>query len=372
MLSVHFLVHMVPIRSDHCPRPQRVGASARRGSAVMTKITIVSEVPRADGWYPILHMQRLMAELLDAEVHDASAKSVGRVEALLNGLAPKRRRDDHVGIFVVRSPHDARKLVPTSRALGGFARSLIWIIDSFETEATLHHRRVIDRHFDLVAFTQSYDTDFYGKLFGSRALCLEWGSDALNFGGAEANRDIDLLRLGRQPPSWENDVETECACIERGLRFAGRPPSPDVESGTLMQRHFSRAKFVLAHSNLAAPAPYTHPTKAYITARWTDSLASGATIAGAPPEDDLSLLDWSDALLPIPPDDRDAGLDRIASAAAAWTPQVAKNNYLGALRKLDWRLRYRELASALQISAPRLDQSLGALEARIDSLTSAP
>jgi hypothetical protein len=317
-------------------------------------------------------MQSLMAELLGADVHDASARSVGRVEALLNSLARKRRRDNHVGIFIVRSPHDARKIVPTSRALGGFARSLIWIIDSFETEATLHHRRVIDRHFDLVAFTQGYDADFYGKLFGSRALCLEWGSDALNFGGAEANREVDLLRLGRQPPSWENDLETEHACTERGLRFAGRPASQDVDSSTLMRRHFSRAKFVLAHSNLAAPAPYTHPTKAYITARWTDSLASGATIAGAPPEDDLRLLDWPDAILPISPDDRDAGLDRIASAAAAWTPEVAKNNYLGALRNLDWRWRYRKVASALDISAPRLDQSMDALEARIGSLTAAP
>lgn len=338
----------------------------------MAKITIISDIPQADGWYPILHMQNLLAELLGANVHDVSATSVGRIQVLLNSLARKRRGDDHIGIFVVRSAHETQKFIPASRALGGFARSIIWIIDSFWTEATLHHRRVIDRHFDLIAFTQRYDADFYRKLFGNRALCLEWGSDALSFGGAEADRDVDLLRLGRQPPSWERDVETEHACIGRKLRFAGRPASQDKDSGTLMRRHFSRAKFVLAHSNLAAPAPYTHPTKAYITARWTDALASGATIAGTPPENDLGLLDWPDALLAVSPDDRDAGLDRIASAAAAWTPQVAKRNYLGALRKLDWRWRYRKLASALEINAPRLDQSLGTLEARIQSFSPAP
>lgn len=337
------------------------------------KVTVVSDIPSAGGWYPILHMQRLMAELLSANVHDISGDSIGRVRMFLNRSLPRQSSDDdHIGVFLVCSAHGAQKAISAARSLGGFSRSVLWIIESFWTEAAAYERRHIDRHFDLVAFTQGYDADVYGKLFGRRAICLEWGSDVLNLGGAGAKREIDLLRLGRQPPSWENDMETARASTARRIRFAGRPPPDAKEVSTLMRDHYGHAKFVLAHSNLAAPAPYTHPTKAYITARWTDALASGATVAGTPPENDLALLDWPDAILPVPYDDREAGLDRIASAVAGWTPRVAERNYLGALRKLDWRWRFRKLASALEVSDARLDQSLRELEARIQLLTLTP
>ena len=38
-----------------------------------------------------------------------------------------------------------------------------------------------------------------------------------------------------------------------------------------------------AFSNAVSPAPYTHPSREYLTGRWTDSLASGATTAGITP-----------------------------------------------------------------------------------------
>ena len=45
----------------------------------------------------------------------------------------------------------------------------------------------------------------------------------------------------------------------------------------------SKTKFALAFSNRANPTMQTHPEREYITGRWTDSLASGSTVAGIPP-----------------------------------------------------------------------------------------
>jgi hypothetical protein len=63
--------------------------------------------------------------------------------------------------------------------------------------------------------------------------------------------------------------------------------------------YYRRARFVVAFSNLAAPAKYTHPTKAYFTGRWTDALANGAVVAGIHPVEDAGVGDllWDGALL---------------------------------------------------------------------------
>ena len=57
---------------------------------------------------------------------------------------------------------------------------------------------------------------------------------------------------------------------------------PVANQASLMER-LSRAKFTLSFSNAVSPASYTHPTREYLTGRWTDALASGAVVAGIAP-----------------------------------------------------------------------------------------
>lgn len=332
----------------------------------MSSLTILSDIQHDRSWAPVLHMQNLLASLTGAEIHHV-APSSNRLQSFLNRRRPGfRSKEPGVALCITPKGTNIPSFVTALRKLGGFSRVAMWIIDSFWTDWVLHERSLIDRHFDDILYMQSFDTDFYRKLFGDRSLCLGWGSDALNLGGAEVTRNHDLLRVGRQPPGWDDDAETERACVARGLSFEGRPPTPTGPVlETLMRNHYSRAKFVVAHSNIAAPAPYTHPTKAYITGRWTDALACGTVVAGVPPVGDTNLIDWPESLLVLPTIDRDAGLDQIAAAAAEWTPEVARQNYLGALRKLDWRWRFRSVVNHLEIEVPALNKELGRLEDRI-------
>ncbi len=331
-------------------------------------LTIVSDIPFHTGWSPISHMQELLAKLTSTEVEDVSLRKSNRLHSLFYRHAPRARSaDDNVALFITATAYGARKFVPVAKELGGFSRTAIWIIDSFWTDASSREKTLIDKHFDVVAYMQSYDDEFYRKLFGDRALRLDWGSDALNLGTANAIRDVDLLRIGRQPTDWENDHVTAQACAKSGISFRGRPPmlSAVEDFPELMRSHYSRTKFVLANSNIAAPAPYTHPTKAYMTGRWTDALACGATVAGIPPEGDIALLDWPEALLKLRNLNRLDGLIQIEAALKSWTPATPARNHIGALRQLDWRWRFAKLLKTLEISAPRLDSEIIELKNRI-------
>jgi hypothetical protein len=190
----------------------------------------------------------------------------------------------------------------------------------------------------------------------------------LELGGAGSDRDSDVLRIGRQPPEWEDDTATAAAAEAIGVRFHGRPPLGT--SYRDLMAFYRRSRFVVAFSNLVAPAPHTHPTKAYFTGRWTDALANGASVAGIHPIEDKGVADlmWEGALLPLGRIDLVENLADIARAAQAWTPEVARHNHLMALRRLDWRWRLRDVAAWLGLAAPALEREIDRLAGRIERL----
>jgi hypothetical protein len=128
------------------------------------------------------------------------------------------------------------------------------------------------------------------------------------------------------------------------------------------------AKFALAFSNRVSPSVQTHPTREYITGRWTDALAAGATVAGIPPRcDSITSLLWPEALLDIETVSRGDGLEKIATASRAWMPSRARINYLRSLERLDWRWRFEKLAKAMNICPAPLSTELGRLGKAIAS-----
>jgi hypothetical protein len=66
----------------------------------------------------------------------------------------------------------------------------------------------------------------------------------------------------------------------------------------------ARAKFVLAFSNRVHQAGYTHPEREYLTARWVDSLAHGAVIAGIAPQSRPPMFCFGPAQPSICPEQR--------------------------------------------------------------------
>ena len=319
---------------------------------------------------PVNHLAQLTARLLQAGLHDLSGTTLSLPRRLGATLFAPPRSSAKSGaggdIFLLRSPQELGRALahPLWRERRAFRAA--WIIDSFWTETFPRPAKHLLSRFDLVACTRAGDLPDFEALAPGRAICLGWGADVLEMGSAAAERPLDILRIGRQPPEWDDDARTKAACAARGLVFHGRPPfpaSPATQQTELMRDWYARAKFIIAHSNLAAPAPYTHPSRAYITARWTDALACGASVAGRQPEGDMALIDWPGATLETGVIDLEKNLDQIAEAVAAWTPARARENHRQALARLDWRWRIADLAARLGLASPVLSDEMARLRA---------
>jgi hypothetical protein len=323
---------------------------------------VVYALPEGGGWHPITHMVRLLAELLEAELEIVPLTRAGNAWRRVAAFGP-RRRGRGTCLVVAPAPAHLNTLLRRPYWWRGHEHVAGWVIDSFWVEripASVRHRN----HFDQLFVADREVVDLWSAETGLPVSWLPWGADVLRLGTGDGDRPVDVQRLGRQPAAWEDDEQTRRACEAAGLTFAGRPPMHGDASANqrALMGALSRAKFVLAFSNAASPAPYTHPTREYLTGRWTDSLASGAAAAGVAPRcaatDELL---WPDALVELPANDRAAGVERLAAAAGDWSPERALDNHRRALEGLDWRWRFRDLAAALGVESDRLAAELDAL-----------
>jgi hypothetical protein len=250
-----------------------------------------------------------------------------------------------------------------------FSRVVAWVFDSFWTN-WIPPWATATRIFDHVFVTEREDLHTWRRKIHAPVDWLPWGSDVLNLGSSNPARDIDLLRFGRQPKEWDDDLANERVCQSSGINFHGRPQSlsdaTDNERGLMGM--LSQAKFALAFSNRVSPNPQTHPTREYITGRWTDALAAGATVVGVPPRSDsVQSILWPGALADVGTVNQTEGLKVIDSMVRAWNPDCARHNYIRSLETLDWRLRFKTLAEALDVHSLRLDTELARLTKAIHS-----
>src|SRR3954454_7290669 len=227
---------------------------------------VIFGIPRGIGWHPITHMVRLLARLLDAELLEVSVtRGVVRRRQLF-AVTP-RRRGGGTCIVIAAEPRHLLLLVNHDYLFRGHATVAGCMIDSFWTDRI--PRAFLSRgHFDRVFVTDRELVEVWQAETGVRTSWLPWGSDALSLGSERAERPIDLQRLGRQPPAWDDDGATRIACERLGLRFAGRPPVRHEASDNqrVVMKSLSEAKFALAFSNAVSGADYTHPTREYLTA----------------------------------------------------------------------------------------------------------
>lgn len=326
------------------------------------------------GWAPVNHMVDLACRLLNARSCDLSMSRLPPLRRIHRTVLAPPRGGEGGDIFILRHPAELLNVLGHPGFGEKRAFRAVWIIDSFWTRALVKPVKRLLSYFDLVVYTRHGDGDFYKDLCADRAVWLGWGTDALDLGRSGGERPWDILRVGRQPPPWDDDARTEAACALRGLCFHGRPPfgsSPITQQRDLMQDWYANTKFLIAHSNLAAPAPYTHPEKDYITARWTDALACGAVVAGVQPAGDLTLIDWPEAMLNFDQVNLAENLGQIQEAHRSWTPKIAARNRLEALRRLDWRWRIAKLAQILQCGTETLKVELMRLDAEIAHQTNA-
>jgi hypothetical protein len=328
---------------------------------------VVFGVPRGVGWHPVTHMVRLLVELLEAELVAVPLSRPANAWRRAAGLGP-RRRGRGACLVVAAEPRHLNTLLRADYWLRGYDQVVGWVIDSFWVEripASVRRRA----HFDRLFVADQEVVGLWAEATGLAVDWLPWGSDVLRLGSGQSERPIDLQRLGRQPAEWEDDETTRRACEAAGLRFEGRPPMHQdaTANQTALMERLARAKFTLAFSNAVSPAPYTHPTREYLTGRWTDSLASGAVVAGVAPRTAATTeLLWPGATLELAATDRAEGIEQIVAAVRAWDPGLALDNHRRALRNLDWRWRFQELANALDSHPDRLAADVATLESVLE------
>jgi hypothetical protein len=319
--------------------------------------------PESLGYHVSTHMAHLAAELLEGDLIARPLKRGGRLSQVAAMLSTRGQGGGDAGLLICTSPSDLFGVLEIEGWRRRFKFLAAWVFDSFWVNYIPRFARN-RRLFDHVFITEQEDLEEWKRLVGGKVSWLPWGSDVLRLGSARADRSIDLLRVGRQPPDWQDDTRTEEACRRRGLRFQGRPEikkDPSESMRHLMETS-SRSKFILTFSNKAAPAVQTHPTREYITGRWVDALSAGATVAGISPHS-LSVRDlfWPGALLEFPSAAREEGLERLQDAVRGWTPAAAERNHRLALERLDWRWRFQEIATAAGISPAPLARELEAV-----------
>jgi len=338
-------------------------------------VVLVNCIADADakGWSPIRHLVDLASRLLGARVITVTGSEpslLTKLAAIVRG-SRQRGADREVCLLVCASPGDLLKVLNLADWYSQFGVIAAWIIDSFWVEHIPFFAR-FSRSFSHFFVTSFDDVPRWQRLTGVRTTWLPWGTDAFELGSGAAARAWDILRMGRQPQEWDDDVSNMAAARSLNLSYQGRIPEDTVSALGNQKRvmhAYGNAKYLIAFSNAVNPGNQTHPTREYLTGRWVDALAGGATVAGiAPRGADASRLLWDGATLELGTLDRSQGLQMIAAAARSWTPASAARNHWMALQQLDWRWRLETLADILSVGTPTLRDELARLSARIEML----
>jgi len=328
---------------------------------------ILTTVPMTRGWTPINHLLKLSSTYFNCSVVHLDDKNLGPIDKLYAYFKSRKRVSGKPNVLVVvQTAAQLNQIFTISGWRSSFNFVAAWIIDSFHTEylPRFSLRNILDKLF----ITSGADLDEYKDKSGVDTSILLWGSDVLGFGGGGAERKIDILRVGRQPPQWEDDEDNERSLSPYCLSYHGRPPDFGADSRAqkiLMQEYMQKSKLALAYSNLVDRSHYTHTKKEYITARWLDAIACGCQVLGIPPRSDYAFdkLLWPSALIELAEPSRDNMLEAIQSAVESWTPSIADNNYKMALSTFDWRWRLLEIADVFELDRTSLHIDLEQIKA---------
>lgn len=300
------------------------------------------------GWGPVDALVALAARVLEAELLVVADNGEVSPAAKLSSLLPRRRGKGRRLLVVAANPALLAYAARPRHWFPGYESVAAWVIDSFWTER-ISRFALAGRHFDHFFVTDKDLVAYWQGVTSTPTSWLPWGTDTMAASiDVRSERAIDLLRLGRQPEAWDDDEMNQKEGTALGLRVGGRPPmgATGEANQQIVRDALADSKFVLAFHNLVSPAAYTHPTRSYVTARWTDALAAGATLVGAAPANAGDIL-WDGATVEISPTDRGAGLAAVRELVDGWSPEDAAYQRAQAQKLLDWRWRVAELVDVL-------------------------
>lgn len=329
---------------------------------------LIVYINHGSGWDSITKAVNLAVELFEADLlvlDTVIPKAFEKLEILLL----KRKKLLGAESCLLICP-DATGLIGLTRITNWrkrFKYLAAWVVDSFWLERIPKVVK-LSHQFDHFFISTEEDIPAWTAATKTPVSWLPCGSDVLRLGGISEDKVWDLTRIGRQPDEWDDDANTEKLCTKKNIRFHGRMKtyeSPEKNQQMLMGL-YKQSKFLLAFTNIAHPNIYTHATRQYITARWTDALACGAVVAGMPPnEPSINRLFWDGATLDIKSTHIVEGLEIIDEALKQWKPEQAVINHQLALERLDWRWRLAEIALVLNEKPKKLNLEIQMLNQKI-------
>ena len=343
-------------------------SAAEWGCEEQLMVRIVYSSPGPGPWNVITVAVRLAARLLEAELVEVPSRASRQKLRRVMSHVPERRGSEPL-LVIAPEPVDLYAAVQPDLWLRGFHPLAAWVVDSWwEDRIPSCAKRGL---FDIIYVSEKESVEPWRRATRADVRWLPQGTNVLEWGVGGGARPVALQRVGRQPKEWSDDQSTAKALGLAGLTFRGSPPFVEPAEMAMAQllAAFGQARFSLAFTNRVDPQPYTHPTREYMTGRWTDSLASGAVVAGVPPDtESVRELLWPGALLDLGTTDRRTGIELLRAADERWSPDVAAMNHLNALRRLDWRWRVAQLAADLELETPSLTADLSRLQVRIAEL----
>ena len=340
------------------------------------KLVIFDGISKSDGWIPVKLMVSLCTELFDAPRVELDPKTpFPKIRKILSVFQSRtRNKDKPDALFITARAADIWALYRVPDWKNGYNRIYLWVIDSFHVESI--PKSFNRQHFDGIFITSGNDLALYKDQVHNNTQFLGWGADVLGKGSSNADRANDILRIGRQPDGWDDDSVTVKAFAQHGINYHGRPQPASVKRGRGCDDAINacvKSKYLIAQSNLVDNSTYTHPTKEYITGRWTDALASGCIVAGVQPKTDYAYaaLLWPEATVEFESADLDYGITRLRKELKNWSPALSKLNYLRSLQRLDWRWRLLDIARELNLNFPKLNSSIAELKIKIEQAEAA-
>lgn len=328
-----------------------------------TDLDVIYPHPGSKGWAPVTSLVSLAARTLDGDVIAVDGSEWKSNAFKLRALLPRVKRGSRKALFICPYPAHLQNVLESRWLFGSYETVSAWVIDSFWTDRI----PMVARHggrFDHIYVTNPEDVEPWSSSVSAEVKCLPWGTDALAYFPATSGKINDLVRVGRQPDDWDDDLRTLEISKKTGVRFLGRPEfgSSDSSSQKILKTAMNASKVVLAFSNSVDRAYYTHQGREYLTGRWTDALSSGCVVAGRRPVCAAAEeLLWDGATLEIS-STLGAGMTEIKKFLDAWTPVHAIENQLRSLERLDWRHRLKVIADDLELRAPVLKSELVSID----------
>lgn len=330
-------------------------------------VDVYVAVPEEAGWAPILSMADLLCRYLKTQpIMLDTRTSLSRTTKVL-GTLPRPKRGNRQALVIAYDPGQLNAIAQSHLIFKQYSACYGWVIDSFWSERIPRIARS-NKTYTKIFVTDPGDLEDWQKAGISSLGVLPWGTDVWSNLrerlAATSQKTTDLLRVGRQPVAWDLDEQTAQVAQKHGVAFKGRPAfgASAEESALILNQALSHAKCVLAFSVRVSPTHYTHPTKDYITARWLDALAWGATVAGQRPESEAAKdLLWDTATLDISSDDIERGMAQVKEALESFTEVKSAHRVLNSLERFDWRHRFKSLFDHMGITSDSLNQDLLAI-----------